>query len=168
MCDRDPVQGIPSQWAGSSGHQGARLAELGLRSWWSDSSCPLAVDRGPSEPSLLCCPLSSVFLSLSISGLCMAPAGAGSAPGLGALPGSGEHRGPGRGAARSVHSELAAAVRPMRPEGEMEQEQFRELPGLGDGEPEVSASHSCVRPQRTPSSGREPERSVTQASPGED
>lgn len=73
--------------------------------------------------------------------------------GLGAFPGSGDHHGPGRGAARPVHSELAAAVWPKRLEGGMEQEQFRELPGLVDREPEVwevtAASGEDLRAQRT-------------------
>lgn len=123
----------------------ARAAELGLLSRWSDLVCPLAVDRGPSEPSLCCCPCFSVFLLLSMSRTCTASAGTGSAPESRSFPGKGEHHHPGRGAVRPVSVEQAAAVWLMRPEGGMEQKQFRELPGLVDREPEVSSSHSRVR-----------------------
>ena len=73
--------------------------------------------------------------------------------GLGAFLGSGDRQGPGRGAARPVHLELTAAVWPTRPEGGMEQEQFRELPRLVDRAPEVwevtAASGEDWRAQRT-------------------
>lgn len=147
--DRDSVQGIPCSvgQGQTSGHMTgqAGAAELGLLSRWSDLVCPLAVDRGPSEPSLCCCPCSSVFLLLSMSRTCTALAGAGSAPESRSFPGKGEHHHPERGAVRPVSLEQAAAVWLMRPEGVLEQEQFRELPGLVDREPEVSSSHSHVR-----------------------
>lgn len=152
----------------TSGHMTgqARAAELGLLSRWSDLVCPLAVDRGPSEPSLCCCPCFSVFLLLSMSRTCTASAGTGSAPESRSFPGKGEHHHPGRGAVRPVSVEQAAAVWLMRPEGGMEQKQFLfgSFLGLWTGSLRflqvTAVSGEGSRPQHTPSSPWKSECSV--------